>query len=266
MTPWFGILGEKGGFDSIKDCFKDQTKNIYAVETGLSADPEMLWRISSLDDFSFVSFSDCHSYYPWRMGREATVLDTKLTYKDVINAVKTRKGFEYTIEVDPSYGKYHWDGHRACDVFLTPSQSIKAHNICPVCQKKLTIGVEHRVEELADRKPGYKSKNAVPFKRLLPLSELIAAVYNTTVATKKVWEESNKLMNEFKTELEILLEAPEEKLKLLVGEKLSKLIIKNRNGELKVQPGYDGVYGKLILDGNIKSMKAKAQKNLKSFV
>jgi len=266
MTPWFGILGQKGGFDSLQDCFKDQVKHIHAVETGLSADPSMLWRVSSLDKFTPISNSDCHSYYTWRMGRECNVLETKLTYKDVINAIKTRKGFQYTIEVDPAYGKYHWDGHRACNVFLTPKQAIKAKNICPVCHRPLTMGVEHRIEEIADRKEGYKPKNAIPFKKLLPLSELIAANYNTTVATKKVFVESEKLMKEFKTELDILLEAPKEKLKLIVGEKVANLIIKNRNGEIVVQPGYDGVYGKLTLDGKIKTAKSKVpQKNLKSF-
>ena len=264
MTPWFGILGDKGGFDSIQDCFKDQVKHIHAVETGLSADPEMLWRISSLDKFTSVSFSDCHSFYPWRMGREATILNTKLTYKDVISAIKNKK-IDYTIEVDPAYGKYHWDGHRACNVFLNPKQSIKAHSICPVCQKKLTVGVEHRIEELADRDPGFKLKNAPGFKRLLPLSELIAAAYNTAVSSKRVQEQSNKIMDEFKTELYVLLEAPEEKIKLIAGEKIAKLIIGNRNGKLKVQPGYDGIYGQLLLEGNIKSMTAKAQKNLRSF-
>ena len=264
LTPWFGVIGQKGGFDSVQECFQDQTKNIYAVETGLSADPPMLWRISSLDKFTPVSNSDSHSFYPWRIGREANVFEiNKLSYKNIIQTIKTRKGFKYTIEVDPAYGKYHWDGHRNCNIFLSPKQALKLNNICPVCGKPLTIGVEHRVEELADRKEGFRPKNAVDYKRLLPLSELISKVYNTSVATKKVWEEFNKLIKEFGSELNVLLNIPEEKLKLVSGEKLAKLIIKNRNNELKIQPGYDGVYGQLILSGNIKTKSH--QKNLQQF-
>lgn len=264
LTPWFGILGDKGGFDSIQECFKDQTKNIHAVETGMSADPAMLWRVSSLDKFTPISNSDCHSYYPWRMGREANVFETKLSYKNIIDAIITRKGFTNTIEVNPAYGKYHWSGHRACNVFLNAKQSMKLKNICPVCKKQLTVGVENRIEELADREEGYEPKNAIPFKTLLPLAELVAKIYNTTVATKKVWEESNKLFREFKSELNILLDVPEDKLKLISGEKVAKLIIQNRNNELKVQPGYDGVYGELLLEGKIRTNLP--QKNLKQFV
>jgi uncharacterized protein (TIGR00375 family) len=265
-TPWFSIFGSKSGFDSVEECFQDQAKHIYAVETGMSSDPAMNWRVPALDKYTLISNSDCHSPWPWRLGREANVFDTKISYKEITNAIKQKdnKKFLFTIEVDPSYGKYHWDGHRKCDVCLKPKQSLKYKNTCPVCSRPLTIGVLNRVEELAERKEGYRPKNAIPFKILLPLSELIATVYNTNVYTKKVWEQYNKLIKEFKSELNILLEVRKEKIKLISGEKIAETIIKNREEKLKVQPGYDGVYGKLLLSGRI-SQKLP-QKRLSSFI
>lgn len=250
MTPWFGILGSKGGFNSIEECFRDQTKHIHALETGLSADPSMLWRISSLDKFSLISNSDSHSYYSWKLGREANVFElNKLTYQNIVNAIKSKdpKKFLYTIEVDPGFGKYHWDGHRACNVFLSPKETKKLNGICPKCKKPLTIGVEYRIEELADRPEGFVPKNSIPFKKLLPLAEILAAYYKAGVATKKVQNDLNKLINEFESELNVLLEAPEEKLKLF-SKPISDLIIKNRVGKIRVEPGYDGVYGKIKTD------------------
>jgi len=264
-TPWFSVFGSKSGFDSLKECFQDQTKNIFAIETGLSSDPAMNWRLSALDNISLVSNSDSHSPWPTRLGRELNVFETEINYKEIINAIKEKnpKKFLYTIEVDPAYGKYHWDGHRIHNVSLEPKDSIKYHNICPVCGKPLTIGVLHRVEELADRPEGFVPKNAIPFKKLLPLSEIIAAIYNTQPFSKKVWEESMKLIKELGSELNILLEVPEDKLKLLTHEKIVEIILKNRKGELKIQPGYDGVYGKLILN-KLASIN-QPQKRLDSF-
>ena len=265
-TPWFSLFGSKSGFDRIEDCFKDQAKNIFALETGLSSDPEMNWRLSALDRFSLVSNSDSHSPWPTRIGRELNALDANMTYKDVVKTIKEKdpKSFLYTIEVDPAYGKYHWDGHRDHDVALEPKESMKYHNTCPVCGKELTIGVLHRVEELADRPEGYIPKNAIPFKRMIPLSELLASVFNTQPFSKKVWAESMKITNEFGSELNALLEAPEERLKLITHEKIVKMIIKNRKGDLKIQPGYDGVYGKLVLDNS--SHIKQPQKRLDSFL
>ena len=264
-TPWFSVFGSKSGFDSIEECFKDQSKNIFALETGLSSDPLMNWRLSALDRFTLVSNSDSHSPWPSRIGRELNAFDTETSYKEIVNVIKEKnpKKFLYTIEVDPSYGKYHWDGHRTCNVVLDPKESMKYHNTCPVCGKTLTIGVLNRVEELADRPEGFIPKNAIPFKSLLPLSELIAAVYNTQPFSKKVWEESTKLTKEFGSELNVLLEASEDKLRLLAHEKIVEIILKNRKGELTVQPGYDGVYGKLLLNESA-SIKLP-QKRLDSF-
>ena len=265
-TPWFSLFGSKSGFDSIEECFKDQTKHIFALETGLSSDPAMNWRLSLLDKFTLVSNSDSHSPWPTRLGRELNVFETEMKYKNIINAIKNKnpKEFLYTIEVDPSYGKYHWDGHRNCNVCLNPKESKKYHDICPVCGNPLTIGVEHRVEKLADREEGFVPKNAIPFKTLLPLSELIAHIYNTQPFSKKVWTESTKLIKDFGSELNVLLNANEENLKLLINERLVDLVIKNREGKLNVQPGYDGVYGKLILDGKI-SIK-QPQKRIDSYI
>ncbi|MBS3143326.1 DNA helicase UvrD [Candidatus Woesearchaeota archaeon] len=233
-TPWFSIFGSKSGFDSIKECFQEKSKYIHAIETGLSSDPEMNWRLSQLDNINLVSFSDAHSFWPWRLGREATLFNTKLKYKEIINAIRTGEGLNSTIEVDPNYGKYHYTGHRNCN---------------PICKKPLTIGVADRIEELADRPEGYKPKNARTFKKLIPLHEIIAYNYKLSQLTsKKVWETYNKLINQFESELNIMLNVEEEKLRKIIEDKLVDLIIKNRNQNLNIKPGYDGVYGEITED------------------
>jgi len=243
-TPWFALLGSMSGYDKVKDAFKDQTKNIHALETGLSSDPEMNWRLSQLDPFALVSFSDSHSFWPWRIGREATLFELKdMTYNNLIKALRTKQGLTGTVEVDPSYGKYHFDGHRLCKVCLSPKESLKIRNICPRCGKKLTIGVAHRVDELADRQEGYRPKDAKDFKKLIPLSEIIASLLGAGVATKKVWDEFNKLIDKFGNELNILLNVPESELKKATDNKIAEIILKNRQGKINIQPGYDGEYG-----------------------
>jgi len=265
-TSWFGVFGSKSGFDSLKDCFKDQTKNIHAIETGLSSDPAMNWRISSLDRISLVSFSDAHSYWPHRLGRECCIFNLKqLTYKNITEAIKLKdkSEFLYTIEFFPEEGKYHLDGHRNCDVCLKPEEAMKYKNICPVCRKQLTIGVLHRVEELADREVGFVPKDAIPFKNLVPLSELLAAIYKMEPFSRKVWEEYFKLIKRFGNEFNVLLEADYNEIKLLSGENIADIIIKNREGKIKIQPGYDGVYGKIVLNDDISSKQP--QRRLDSF-
>jgi len=259
-TPWFGLFGSKSGFNTVEEAFKDKANKIYALETGLSSDPEMNWMLSKLDNFTLVSFSDLHSYWPWRLGREATVFELKeLSYKEVIKAIRKNK-IKETIEVDPSYGKYHYDGHRFCNVSMEPKQAIRLKNICPVCKKELTIGVLHRVLELADRPYGFKPKNAKPFKRLLPLSELISKTYNIGLATKKTWEIYYKLVNKERSELYVLLNFSFEEIKDLVGESLARAIINNREGRIKIKPGYDGVYG-VALIGQENSQEDKTYQN-----
>jgi uncharacterized protein (TIGR00375 family) len=263
-TPWFSLFGSNSGFDSIKGCFKDQTKHIHAVETGLSSDPAMNWRLSQLDDFSIVSFSDLHSYWPWRIGREATIFDCELNYKEIINSLKNKK-IEMTIEVDPNYGKYHLDGHRACNVCLEPKEALKNKNICPKCKKPLTVGVLQRVEKLADRDEGYKPKDAAPFKSLIPLSEILSALLNSGVASKKIWQEYNNLINNFDSELNILLEAKKDDLIKATNEKIADAIISNREGKIKIKPGYDGVYGQPIFENNEKQPSKNNQEGLNKF-
>ncbi len=265
-TPWFSLFGSMSGFNSVEDAFKDQTKHIHALETGLSSDPAMNWRLSQLDKYALISNSDLHSFWPWRIGREATIFNLKeLTYKNILNALRTKEGLEGTIEVDPSYGKYHFDGHRNCKICMNPKDTIKIKDICPKCGRRLTIGVLHRVEELADRPEGFKPKDAKPFNALIPLSEIISTLIGSPIASVKTWKIYNDLINKFKTEYNILLETKEEELKKVVDEKIAEAIIKNRQGEIMIQPGFDGEYGKPLFSEKDKvklSQKSKISEGL----
>lgn len=252
-TPYFGVFGSESGFDSLKDCFGDKVNRIHAIETGMSSSPDMNWRIKALDSITLVSNSDLHSFWPWRIGREANVFEMKeLSYQNILSAIRERKGFVETIEVDPGYGKYHFDGHRLCNVVMSPEESRQQGSICPKCGKKLTIGVLNRVEELSDkdRPEGFVLKGAVPFKSLIPLSEIICALGKFPVASKKTWAIYNKLIERFGNEFNVMLDASEEELKKAVDEKLAAAIIRNRNGQIKVKPGYDGEYGKPMLSND----------------
>ena len=250
-TPWFSVFGAFSGFDSVKDCYQDMTKHIHALETGLSSDPPMNWRLSKLDRFTLVSNSDCHSFWPWRIGREANVFELKrLSYHEVTDAIrfKDRERFKFTIETNPAYGKYHWTGHRNCNVALSPQEAIKLGNICPVCRRKLTKGVEQRVEELADRPAGFKPENAIGFKRLLPLSEIITTVLGAgSPYTKKVWSIYNQLVEKFGNEYAVLMDASGDALSKLVDEEIAEAIVRVKEGRIRVIPGYAGVYGKLVI-------------------
>jgi len=246
-TPWFGIFGSNSGFDTLKQCFQEKTKHIHAIETGLSSDLDMNWRLSQLDKINLVSFSDMHSYHPWRLGREATMFDCKLTYDNILKAIRTRKGLGPTVEVEPAYGKYHWDGHRNCNVSLSPKKTEQNKGICPKCKKPVTIGVESRVEQLADREEGYVPKNPQKYYKLIPLSELISLVVGKGIATKTVAREFDKLLQKFNNEFNILLNVKKEELQKVTTPKLASIILKNREGKLKVKPGYDGVYGEVLM-------------------
>ncbi len=265
-TPWFSLFGSKSGFDRIEDCFQDQTKNIFALETGLSSDPAMNWRLSPLDRFSLVSFSDLHSFWPWRIGREVTVFDlADLTYDNLIKAMRGKEGMVETIEVDPSYGKYHYDGHRDCKISLDPKSSEKLGNICPVCKRPLTIGVLHRVEELADREEGFVPNGSKPFRSLIPLSEIISFVLGSNLGSSRVWEGYNNLVNVFGSEFNVLLEAGEERMKRIVDDRIVSLVLQVRSGKVGVKPGYDGVYGELFLEKGKGPVHGKSQKKLDDF-
>ncbi|MBI4440941.1 DNA helicase UvrD [Candidatus Woesearchaeota archaeon] len=240
-TPWFGVFGSESGFDSLKECFEDQAKNIHAIETGISSTPAMNWRIPELDEYSLVSFSDSHSYWPWRMGREATLFDCKMTYKAIVQAIRNRE-IMGTIETDPAYGKYHIDGHRACDVRLQPAQSRELKKICPKCKKGLTIGVLHRIEELATREDGYKPRDAKPFYTLLPLHEVIANVLQKGLGTKAVQGEATKLLG-LGSELNILMHTPLDEIEKHTTPAIAQAVAMNRLGKVPMLPGYDGEYG-----------------------
>ena len=248
-TPWFSVYGANSGFDSLEECFEEQAKNIFAIETGLSSDPAMNWRLSKLDRITLLSNSDSHS--PSRIGREANVFDCEMDYFDVVRAIreKNRKKILYTIEFFPEEGKYHYDGHRACDLVLTPTESKKLNKVCPRCHKKLTIGVLHRVDDLADRPLGFEPPNAIPFKNMIPLDEIIADALGQSVGTKGVEREYEKLIQAIGPELSILFDRTGEELKKAALPKVVDGILKVRNGEVKIEPGYDGVYGKIKVAG-----------------
>jgi len=249
-TPWFGIFGSMTGFDSIEEAFGSQAKNIHAFETGLSSDPEMNWRLSRLDKYRIVSFSDSHSFWPWRIGREATVFEfDELAYAYLIRALRTGDGLAETLEVDPNYGKYHFDGHRNCGVSFSPEESKRNKGICPVCKRPLTIGVLNRVDELADRKDGEKPASAKPFKRIIPLHDLLSLALQSGVATKKVWAKYYEILKVGENEFDILLNVPEEKLLSVADKEIVDLVMKNRRGEVTIKPGFDGVYGVPVIDG-----------------
>jgi uncharacterized protein (TIGR00375 family) len=250
-TPWFSIFGAFSGFNTVEDCYQDMTKHIHALETGLSSDPPMNWRLSKLDKYTLVSNSDCHSFWPWRIGREANVFELeKFSYEEVTEAIITNDSsrFKFTIETDPAYGKYHRTGHRNCNVSLSPAEAIKFGNICPVCRRTLTKGVEQRVEELADRPADFKREIAHGFLRLLPLSEIIATVLGSdSPSTQAVWKKYNLLIEKFGDEYTVLIDAPLEAMTQVVDAPIAQAIVRVREGTAKVTPGYDGVYGQLVL-------------------
>ena len=254
MTPWFGLFGSDSGFDSLKDCFGEEVKNIYAVESGMSADPGMLWRLK--EKMNIVSFSDLHSFWPWRLGREATIFDLKeLSYDGIINAIRTGEGLKGTIETPPEYGKYHYDGHRLCNFSSSPSETKKLGGKCPKCGKDLTIGVEYRIEQLAKEKEGYKPDNGKMYYKLLPLHEIIALRFETKPESKKSWLVYNEIIAVFKNEFNVLLNATKEEMaKASVDSKLIELILLNREGKINVKPGFDGEYGQVLMPSQQKTL------------
>jgi len=252
-TPWFSIFGAFSGFDRVEDCYQDMTRHIPALETGLSSDPPMNWRLSALDKFALVSNSDSHSSWPWRIGREANVFELeRLTYQEVVDAIRKKdpQRFKFTIETDPAYGKYHWTGHRNCNVSLSPQDAIKFGNRCPVCRRKLTKGVEQRVEELADRPVDFKPQEAIGCMHLLPLSEIISTILGAKYpGTQKVWDIYNPLVAKFGDEYTVLIDASKEEMSRIVDPRIAEAIVRVREGRVKVIPGYDGVYGQLVIFG-----------------
>jgi uncharacterized protein (TIGR00375 family) len=246
-TPWFSIFGANSGFDSIEECFGELSSHIHAIETGLSSDPEMNWRLSALDAITLISNSDAHS--PNRLGREANAFDCPLDYDEIIETIrrKDRKKLLFTIEFFPEEGKYHYDGHRQCGVVFSPSQTKTQGLLCPNCHKKLTIGVMHRVEELADRPEGFIPRNAIPSIHLIPLEEIIAGAMGYRIGTKAVEAEYERLTERGGSEFRILLDATPEELASFVPGKILEGIVRMRQGKVSIIPGHDGVYGKINL-------------------
>ncbi len=240
-TPWFSSLGSKAGYDSIEECFRDLSSHIFALETGLSSDPLMNWKLSSLDKYALISNSDAHS--PQKLGREANIFDTELSYYDMFKALKTKRGFSGTYEFFPEEGKYHLDGHRKCNISMEPQESLRHNNICPVCGKPLTIGVLHRVEELADRNDPLKPQDSPEFEYIIPLPEIIAGFTGTTPAAKKVQQTFTQIISSFGNEFDLLHTIPVEEIRSKSGELLAEAIRRLRGHEVKPQAGYDGEYG-----------------------
>ncbi|MGA2666524.1 MAG: endonuclease Q family protein [Patescibacteria group bacterium] len=247
-TPWFSIFGSNSGFDSIKECYEELSNNIYSIETGLSSDPEMNWRLSALDKITLISNSDAHS--PANLGREANVFEldkNNFTYNEIANIIKTKdpKRFLNTIEFYPEEGKYHFDGHRNCNLVANPFETKYPDNICPKCGRKLTIGVLNRVEELADRPVGFQSNNFPGSVHLVPLLEIIAEALKVTPSSQKVQQEYLKIINTLGSEFKILLDLGEGELKNNLPPQIAAGIMNARIGQVETEPGYDGVYGKV---------------------
>ncbi len=244
-TPWFAVFGSKSGFDSLAECFEELTPFIYAIETGLSSDPAMNWRLSALDKITLISGSDAHSAP--HLGREANIFEmTEPSYPEIARIIreKDKEKFLFTIEFFPEEGMYHFDGHRFCQVRLNPGETKKLKGICPQCKKNLTIGVLHRVDNLADRPEGFKPVNAINYKSLVALTTIIAEAKDIkNKNSKAVAEEYNNLIAKGENEFNILLNLPTEELKKITDPMIAEGILRVREGKVKVEPGYDGVYG-----------------------
>jgi uncharacterized protein (TIGR00375 family) len=259
-TPHFSVFGAASGFDSLEECFGDLTHHVCAIETGLSSDPLMNWRLSALDGITLISNSDAHS--PGRIGREANIFDTEADYVSIIEAIRTRKGFAGTIEFFPGEGKYHYDGHRACEVSLSPKETMRENYRCPVCGKKVTVGVMHRVERLADREEGFRPGGSPSFVSIIPLAEIIAETLSAGVSSKKVGKEYMTLIERIGSELRILMEAAPEEIEEAGSPKLANAIERVRSGKVYIAPGYDGEYGKVRIFEKVGEKAVKGQERL----
>ncbi|MFZ5448301.1 MAG: UvrD-helicase domain-containing protein [Thermodesulfobacteriota bacterium] len=244
-TPWFSVLGSKSGFDSLEECFGESTAHIYAVETGLSSDPVMNWRVSGLDRFVLVSNSDAHS--PQKLAREANIFHVAPTYPDLARALRTREGFGGTLEFFPQEGKYHLDGHRQCGLRLEPEEAKRLGGLCPHCGRPLTLGVMHRVLDLADREDGVRPPEARPFDSLIALPEILGEVLEVGTASKKVRQTYFRLLEKLGPELEILRRVPLAEIGREGGILLAHGIDRMRHGEVHIAGGYDGAYGEIRL-------------------
>jgi uncharacterized protein (TIGR00375 family) len=259
-TPHFSIFGAMSGFDALEECFEELTFHIRAIETGLSSDPSMNWRLSALDNITLISNSDAHS--PSKLGREANIFDAELSYEAVMDALKTGEGFLGTIEFFPEEGKYHYDGHRACSVCLSPEETIKYNYLCPSCGKKITVGVMHRVEKLADRENGFRPGGAPDYYSIIPLAEIIAETLGVGVNSKAVERMYFTLLNGLGNEFRILIDTPFEDIERAGSSLLADAVSKVRSHEVQIAPGFDGEFGKIRIFEGVERKEIKGQERL----
>ena len=252
-TPWFSVFGSMSGFDSLEECFGKYADKIFAIETGLSSDPTMNWRVSKLDRIALISNSDSHSLE--RIGREANVFNCEFSYKGMMDAIKNstpgrkgnKSGFLYTIEFFPEEGKYYFDGHLDCEFSCKPKETIKLGEICPKCGKKLTVGVLSRIEKLADRAEGFIDKKRVPFKNLITLDSVIGEALGVGKSSNKVKKEYWKLIRALDSEFNVLLNADIKDIALNSKENVAEGVKRMREGRVNIQPGFDGQFGAISL-------------------
>ena len=259
-TPHFSVFGSASGFDSLEECFEELTPHIHAIETGLSSDPPMNWRLPALDRLTLISNSDAHS--PSKIGREATIFDAEISYGSLSDALRTRKGYLGTVEFFPEEGKYHHDGHKACGVSLSPAETRQRGEICPLCLKKVTIGVMSRVEKLADREEGYRPKDAPVFHSLIPLQEIIAETLKVGATSKKVGKAYFALLEQLGNEHTILMDSPLDDIERAGSPLLREAVARMRAGNVRIVPGYDGEYGKVRTFVDTERNEAKWQMQL----
>lgn len=245
-TPWFAMFGSKSGFDSIEEAFEELAPEIKAIETGLSSDPYMNWRLDELQSRTILSNSDAHS--PQKLGREANIICCDLNYQDIIGAIKTNdERFVGTIEFFPQEGKYHYDGHRACNIRFTPEQTKEHHGICPVCHNNLTVGVDYRVSEIANHPEGYKPTKQKTVEYIIPLIEIVAEMQKSGTSSKKVLAEYERIYTALGDEFRILRSLPVEEIRKKGFTELAHVIERMRRGDVNIEPGYDGLYGTIKL-------------------
>jgi uncharacterized protein (TIGR00375 family) len=259
-TPHFSVFGAESGFDSFEECFEELTPHIHAIETGLSSDPPMNWRWSALDRITLISNSDAHS--PAKMGREANIFDTEISYSAIADAITTKKNFLGTIEFFPEEGKYHYDGHRACGVNLSPKETIRHNYLCPQCGRRVTVGVMHRVEKLADRVDGFKLEGALPFYSVIPLTEILAETLEVGVASKAVDQEYQKLIQRLGSEFKILLDSSLTDIERVASPIIREAIARVRQGNVHITPGFDGEFGKIKIFEGAERKQIKGQATL----
>ncbi|MFH1281860.1 MAG: endonuclease Q family protein [Candidatus Omnitrophota bacterium] len=261
-TPWFSVFGSMSGFDKIEDCFEKQTEKIFALETGLSSDPAMNWRLSALDRFTLISNSDAHSAQ--KIGREANIFNCELDYKTIREVLKTKdkSRFLYTIEFFPEEGKYHFDGHRLCNIRWSPQETKKHNGKCPKCGKLVTVGVVNRVEKLADRPEGFKPDNAIPFKNLIPFVEIIAEARGVGKASVNVERDYMAYLAKFGTEFNVLLKASKEELLKSLPPKVVDGVLRVRAGKVNIKAGFDGEYGIISIFDDEQQEKNEQQLSL----